>query len=87
MERSEDETVKKFLIYQFLFLLLFNHRLVYACPDIDGMLDLNCDGEGVIVAFGDSITDGVGDSSGLGYPGRLNLLFPSATVYNLRMLN
>jgi lysophospholipase L1-like esterase len=56
---------------------------VSACPLIDGLLDNNCDGRLVILAFGDSITYGVQDSSRLGYPGRLNLLFPHATMVNL----
>lgn len=54
-----------------------------ACPDVDGVLDVNCDGEVHIVAFGDSITYGRADEEDLGYPGRLNLLLPSTTVHNL----
>jgi len=53
-----------------------------ACPDIDGLLDLNCDGQVKIVTFGDSITFGKRDARGLGYPGRLNELFPLITVLN-----
>lgn len=53
-----------------------------ACPDIDGILDRNCDGQLVIVTFGNSITKGVQDSSGLGYPGRLKRLLPDAVIYN-----
>jgi len=55
----------------------------YACPNINGLTDLNCDQKLVIVTFGDSITFGRGDSLGLGYPGRLNLLLPATTVVKL----
>lgn len=56
----------------------------YACPDIDGLVDLNCDQQLVIVAFGDSITYGRGDSLNIGgYPGRLKYMLPHAAVYNL----
>ncbi|MCB0323173.1 MAG: hypothetical protein KDD69_06345 [Bdellovibrionales bacterium] len=54
-----------------------------ACPDIDGIADLNCDGKVQIVCFGDSITFGRADSLGIGYPGRLNFHFPNAVVVNL----
>lgn len=57
--------------------------LAHACPTIDGVVDTNCDGRLVIVCYGDSITAGRGDSAGLGYPGRLKLLLPNATVINL----
>lgn len=53
-----------------------------ACPDIDGLVDVNCDGSLVILAFGDSITRGSGDSLGLGYPGRLQPLLPHAHIFN-----
>lgn len=53
-----------------------------ACPDIDGMLDRNCDGRITITAFGDSITYGRGDSKGLGYPGRIEALFQGVRVQN-----
>jgi len=46
-------------------------------------VDLNCDGQVVIAAFGDSITRGVGDTEGLGYPGRVQILLPDVDVYNL----
>ena len=55
----------------------------YACPDIDGFTDLNCDQKLVIVCFGDSITYGRGDSTGLGYPGRLKVLYPHITIVKL----
>jgi lysophospholipase L1-like esterase len=74
-------------IYHFLYLFalsLFSMMsLASACPDIDGITDLNCDKKLVIVCFGDSITSGRGDSAGLGYPGRLKLLLPNAEIYNL----
>ncbi len=68
------------------FLLLISLLVVsevLACPDIDGLTDLNCDQRIVIVAFGDSITFGRGDSTGLGYPGRLNFLLPNTTIVKL----
>ncbi len=61
----------------------FDPSLVWACPDIDGLVDVNCDGKLVIAAFGDSITHGVGDSRRLGYPGRLKALLPNAVIRNL----
>jgi len=55
-----------------------------ACPDIDGLVDVNCDRLLTIVCFGDSITFGRSDLPvEIGYPGRLNIFFPSAIVYNL----
>lgn len=68
-------------------LLLFALALTkpaYACPDIDGLVDLNCDGTILIVCFGDSITYGVADEARLGYPTRMrNTYFPNTTVVNL----
>lgn len=58
-------------------------RNASACPDANGLVDLNCDGQVLVLAFGDSITDGERDSTGLGYPGRLNQLLPQAEVVNL----
>jgi len=55
---------------------------LWACPDIDGLLDINCDQKLKIVAFGDSITFGRSDSRGIGYPGRIAELFPNAIVVN-----
>ena len=37
-----------------------------ACPDRGNLVDINCDGQVVIVAFGDSITAGLGDEQNLG---------------------
>jgi lysophospholipase L1-like esterase len=55
----------------------------WACPDIDGLVDINCDRQLTIVAFGDSITHGVGDNYGLGgYPGRLASSYPNAFIVN-----
>lgn len=62
---------------------LFAMGSAEACPDIDGLLDRNCDRQLKIVAFGDSITFGVADREGLGYPGRLQEIFPNARVINL----
>jgi len=55
----------------------------WACPNIDGLVDTNCDRRLVIVAFGDSITAGRRDTEGRGYPGRLNTIFPHAEMVNL----
>lgn len=54
-----------------------------ACPDINGLLDINCDGQVRIVCFGDSITYGTADSTGLGYPGNLKQLHPNVVVLNV----
>jgi len=55
-----------------------------ACPDVDGLLDANCDGKVKIVCFGDSITFGVADNLALGYPGRLLLNYaPNTEIVNL----
>lgn len=54
----------------------------FACPDIDGLVDMNCDQKLEIACFGDSITAGVGDSLDLGYPGRLQMLLPNVVIYN-----
>ena len=54
-----------------------------ACPDIDGLADLNCDGRVEIICFGDSITYGEKDATGAGYPGRLeDSNFPHAVIRN-----
>ncbi len=54
-----------------------------ACPDIDGLLDVNCDRQLTIVAFGDSITYGIGDNyHNGGYPGRLKASYPHANIIN-----
>lgn len=59
-------------------------RIASACPDIDNIPDLNCDQQLQIVAFGDSITYGRGDTQGLGgWPGRLKIMFPHITIFNL----
>lgn len=55
----------------------------YACPDVDGLVDINCDGRVQIVCFGDSITFGRADELGIGYPGRLQQMFPNTVVINL----
>ncbi len=45
-----------------LFLLLVSIMFftveAMACPDVEGLVDVNCDGEMKIMAFGDSITAG-----------------------------
>ncbi len=55
----------------------------FACPTVDGLVDVQCDGQVVVVAFGDSITQGYLDPSRLGYPGRLSKLMPNISVVNL----
>lgn len=72
----------KLLVISLILLCCFCDRAM-ACPNIDGLVDLNCDGVIKILAFGDSITSGVGDSTRLGYPGHLLSHFPKATIYNL----
>ncbi|MFN8390661.1 MAG: GDSL-type esterase/lipase family protein [Bdellovibrionota bacterium] len=65
-----------------LFTLLSAPR-ASACPDIDGLADLNCDGRLEIICFGDSITFGEQDNLRLGYPGRLQASFlPDALIRN-----
>lgn len=68
------------------FCLSFSFALVEqsaACPDIDGLVDVNCDKQLIILTFGDSITAGVSDDLGIGgYPTRLYNHFPHATVIN-----
>ena len=55
-----------------------------ACPDIDGLADMNCDGKLEVIFFGDSITAGTGDTLKMGgYPGRMKLYFPNMVVRNL----
>ena len=61
----------------------------FACPDIDGLVDTNCDGKLILFFYGDSITYGLRDfSSGitgkpLGFPGRMQATyFPSSIVRN-----
>ena len=70
------------LLFSFIIGFLSIATTASACPDIDGLVDMNCDARLVIAAFGDSITYGVGDSLGIGYPGRLLGYFPRAIVHN-----
>ena len=55
----------------------------HACPDIEQIVDVNCDRQLIIVAYGDSITFGTRDSERIGYPGRLKRMLPHAQIYNL----
>lgn len=71
-----------------LWSLLFT-RAASACPDIDGLVDTNCDGKLIMFFFGDSITLGFRDTAvdsqgrSLGYPGRLQATaFPHAEIRN-----
>jgi len=55
-----------------------------ACPDIAGLVDLNCDGQIRVLCMGDSITAGEQDSTRLGYPGRLeSYVLPGSNVKNI----
>ena len=54
-----------------------------ACPTINGLIDIQCDGKILVVTFGDSITQGYLDPARLGYPGRLSKLMPKISVANL----
>ncbi len=65
-----------------VFPLLVSEK-AWACPDIDGLADINCDGKVQIACFGDSITFGRADELGLGYPGRLLSLYPNTVILNL----
>jgi lysophospholipase L1-like esterase len=68
----------------FLAFFLSLSSIAWACPEIDGLVDINCDRQIVITCFGDSITFGRSDSPTIiGYPGRLKNTFPSAQIYNL----
>ncbi len=65
------------------FALLLGGETASACPDIDGLADINCDGKVQIVCFGDSITFGRSDELEIGYPGRLLNIYPNTIVVNL----
>ena len=60
-----------------LFISLSLGEKTWACPDIDALVDVNCDGKLVFFFYGDSITYGLRDiavglnGKPLGYPGRL----------------
>ena len=62
--------------------ILSSSPTALACPDVDGLLDLNCDGIVKVTCFGDSITFGRADEEGLGYPGRLGEIFPNIEIVN-----
>lgn len=65
-------------------LCFFQLNIVQACPDIDGLMDVNCNRKLEIIAFGDSTTYGRSDEADMGgYPGRLQQTFPNAIIYNL----
>lgn len=61
--------------------------MAHACPEIDGLVDTNCDRRLVILCFGDSITFGLRDNTGvppdIGYPGRMRAILPHAEIVNL----
>lgn len=74
---------KRNILPALLLALLCSAQSAFACPDINGLLDINCDGQVRIVCFGDSITYGTADSTGLGYPGNLKQLHPGVVVLNV----
>jgi len=75
------EYLKSFMSACLLGLVVANGAA--ACPDIDGLVDVKCDGKVLIVTFGDSITQGYLDTKKLGYPGRLAKLLKHVEVVNL----
>lgn len=65
----------------FIFLVCTKPLTAWACFDVDGLLDVNCDGKVKVLAFGDSITYGIGDEQSIGgYPGRLQIMFPNVEI-------
>lgn len=57
----------------------------FACPDVAGLPDVNCDGSAVVVVIGDSLVYGVGDSKNDGKGGyvlRAQEKFPGANIVN-----
>ncbi|MCB0353482.1 MAG: hypothetical protein KDD64_08165 [Bdellovibrionales bacterium] len=70
-------------IFFFFFPAFIGPVVALGCPDIDGLVDYNCDGEIRIAIAGDSIVRGVGDEEEIGYPGRLELLVPGVKVANI----
>ncbi len=76
---------------KFIFLLalaaLSTTASALACPRINGLIDLNCDGKVKIAATGDSIVRGVGDNIGTpdssGWVFRLKEFFPDAKIRNI----
>lgn len=79
MSKSLSQSMKLIFLAINLFLIKDS---VLACPDIDNLTDRNCDQKLIVVAFGDSITRGVRDEDGLGYPARLKLIHPNIKVVN-----
>ncbi len=81
LRKELRKQIKNLLVVGTLLLLGLSGQ-AEACQDIDGIVDHNCDRQLVIICFGDSITFGVRDETGLGYPGWLNLLLPNAFILN-----
>lgn len=72
--------------YATLSLFLLLPHFASACPDLEGMVDVNCDGRLKIVVTGDSVAYGYRDTrhkSGYGYVARLRNALPFAEVGNL----
>lgn len=56
-----------------------------ACPQIEGLVDFNCDEKSKIVITGDSVVQGIGDSRNSnfgGYPKRLRKRLPQSRIVN-----
>lgn len=56
----------------------------FACPDVGGLPDVNCDGTANVVVVGDSLVSGIGDTKNEGKGGyvlRAQSAFPEATFF------
>lgn len=73
------------ILYGVVFCLLFCMQ-ARACPQINGLIDYNCDGVLKVTFTGDSVVSGVGDIiRPAGYVGRLATLLTDSNVKNLGM--
>lgn len=72
----------KTLSLALLFSALLPFAPLYACPLIDGLVDVNCDQTLKIGFVGDSFVRGYGDKTGVGggYVTRFTALYPNATI-------
>lgn len=62
-------------------IFLFFAQIAVACPQINRLIDFNCDQQLKIAITGDSIVWGLGDEEDKGgYVGRLRTIFPKAEV-------
>lgn len=65
--------------------LIATSATAFACPDVGGLPDVNCDGKASVVVVGDSIVYGVGDTKNDGKGGyvlRTQRAFPEATFFD-----